>query len=221
MAARPREPASKATATTFADWVFHKLNPGHRAAAKTESTQRMRWSGQYGHEEIERLKSWLQRNRHIARLSHSFGEWKCVYADPPDRADAHVFQASCLWINGSPMRCRPDVVLRDEKTGRVIILERKVTHTVREREHYLAHGYLSHWCQAWCYAWIDDWLNAPDVLLVLQYWYRDWSRSNWAKRLDDFQPVKWRSSRQFHSEILRLFREYGGAFRGHPDAGSP
>ena len=221
MSADDTQRRGRATPTAFANWAFWRKNPTYRRSPKESSTRRMLWSGKYEHKEIERLKLWLRGNERVAGMAGSFGEWKLVYADPPDEKDGRVFRASRLLVDGVPVHGRPDVVLRDELSGGVIILERKVVHTVEGRREVLRKGYHNHWCQIWCYGWIDDWLDAPYVMLPLQYWYRDWSKSLYSELLDVVPPVNFRDDPEFQARILEWFKAYGGTYVGGNRGQSP
>lgn len=140
--------------------------------------------------------------------------WRLVYADPHDDT-GHTFYASRLLVDGQPMRCRPDVVLRNTATGLVIVVERKVTGW--QDSDVPEDAWPNVRAQLWCYGWIDDWLAAPDVILVCQFHRRrlhgrrqdrqaPWIW-NWEKR-----PGWRRSDAAFHSECLGYFIEYGGSF---------
>jgi len=204
--------AGRASPTAFADWTFHRLNPTYRRSPKEPTTERMLLrSGRYEHEWIERLKLWARRNERVARMARGFGEWKLVYADPPDEKDQRLFRASRLLVDGVAVHGRPDVVLRDVRSGGIIILERKVVHTVEGRRERLREGYPNNWCQMWCYGWVDDWLDAPYVMLVLQYRYRDCSKSRYSEPLD-MVPVNFRDDAEFHARIVGWFDRYGGRF---------
>jgi hypothetical protein len=128
-----------------------------------------------------------------------------VFADTHDGTCDKVFHASHLQYNGQPLRCKPDLVLRETYSGKIIIVERTVT-----TESHLARvtkwGYARIRAQLWCYAWIDDWLDAPDVFLVCEWW------ANYKCSL--VRPCGWRTSPTLHSECMRYFKEYGGQWVG-------
>jgi hypothetical protein len=209
----------RASPTAFADWVFWRKNPNYVPAERGHSSVRMMWSGQCGHKQIEQLRLWLCTDRRAASLVEKAGRWQPIYVDSPDGAAGSPFMASCLKVDGEPVRGRPDVVLRDEDTGGLIVLERKLLQ--REPKSVPKDGYANHWCQLWCYGWMDQWAGAPYVLLALQYWHRDWRRGPPAKK-DDVARVRLCRSPRFHAWALGWFKRYGGVFvpgNGDPPAG--
>ncbi len=197
----------RSSPTAFADWIFWQLNPTHRPTARGDSSQKMKWSGEYGHEQIERLRLWLQRDRRVGMHFERPGAWCPIYVDSPDRPEQRNFIASRLTVNGQSLKGRPDVVLQNEVTKAVIILERKVTQGNPER--IPQSGYANHLCQLWCYGCMDAWNEAPYVMLVLQYWHRDWKKSTWAN-VYHVAPVRLNLDERFHSWALNWFTRYGG-----------
>ena len=208
----PESRPARTSPHVFADWVFHQINPGYRSDPHAPTTRRFLWSGKYEHEQIERLRLWMRENTAVADWANRDEPWRCVYADPPDKKDGRLFTASALLINGAPVRGRPDVVLRNDRRDCVLILERKVVHTVERRWERLRAGYVSNWCQTWCYGWIDDWVDVREVMLILQYRYRDRSRGGYSEPLD-VVPARFRRDPRFHAEMLGWFHRYGGEFR--------
>ncbi len=211
-AKKSNESVNPASSTAFADWVFWQLNPDYRPIDRQRTSLQMKWSGEYGHEQIERLKLWIKKDR---RECGSFGlqsPWRAVYVDSQNRSEQNTFVASRLKFNGVALKGRPDVVLRDTQTNGIIILERKITHG--DPNSIPPSGYANHLCQLWTYAWMDAWNDAPYVMLVLQYWHRDWGKSPWSHDLG-VAPVRFREDNQFNRWATNWFTRYGGEFAEH------
>lgn len=215
MEMREDELRGRSTASYFADWVFWKTNPGYRRKDSPSTIADRKALGRFAHEQIDNLQFWLKKVE-AARGISTF--WELVYSDPHDGSDGQVFLASILFVDGSPMRCKPDVVFRDTRSGRIVVVERKVTG--HQDKFVPPNAWPNIRAQLWCYAWIDDWVDAPDVTLVCQFYQR---RVNWNSgcRQDSRNPwilnylvrPGWRrQDHPFHSECLKYFCEYGGQF---------
>lgn len=209
------QPSEKtATASGFATWVFDHVNPNHKksnlAVECVDRSTRRITLGKITHDEIERLHLWACDAEPDKLNSES---WALIYADNPDsQGDQRIFEATRLQFEGNPFRCRPDVVIRDESSGEVIIVERKITGIQEDR--LRQNGYANIRAQLWTYSWIDDWLDAPDVVLICDFWqiktYRNGIKR--PERITSVSPKWWRSDQRFHSECLELFEKYGGKF---------
>jgi hypothetical protein len=187
-----------ATASHFASWVYRKYHPrAGRGEFRQWRAARMRL-GQATHADIERYRLWADR-RKIGVATKS--DWQAVFADTHDSDCDKVFFASRLKYNGQPLRCKPDLVLREVSSGKVIIVERKVTTTTHLRR-VTEWGYARIRAQLWCYAWIDDWSDAPAALMVSEWWAD--------QTCSPVRPCWWRSTPTLQSECLRYFKEYGG-----------
>jgi hypothetical protein len=104
----------RGTASHFADWVFATTNPDYRPAGSAYSVAERLAVGRFAHGEIDRLQAWIKCIRAAGDLSTS---WKLLYSDPHDESEGRTFLASCLTVDGKPLRCKPDVVFRDMGTG--------------------------------------------------------------------------------------------------------
>lgn len=132
-------------------------------------------------------------------------DWQLIFADPLD-GSTKGFVASRLKVKGEPFRCLPDLVFRQERTGEIIVVERKVTSL--PIEHIPRDGWPNMKVQLWCYGWIDDWANAKLVTLVGDIWHKGRN----SPRLSETCPRWRRDDPQFHKECLELFKCYGGEF---------
>lgn len=202
----------RGTVSHFEEWVFNKTNPTYvRPDYKSELLDRQKL-GRFTHSQIQLTRGWVKQVEAAKGLSSS---WELVYADPHDDSDSRIFNASCLTVDGKPMRGKPDVVLRDTETGTIIIIERKVTSW--EDKEIPKYAWPNIRAQLWCYSWMDDWVNASDIVLICQFWRRRIEKGrqvaegawlwNW-----DIRPAWRRSTAWVDSQCLQYFIEYGGKF---------
>lgn len=198
----PEELARRGTASDFARWVYEKYHP-HSASKRADDRKREERMkiGIATHDDIERMRLWADEN--VQGNSHY---WELLYADShASQSSDRVFLASYLPWNGYPVRCRPDVVLRNKDSGEVVIIERKVT-TGGHVRWASDHAYARIRAQLWCYAWIDEWRDAPEVYLVCEWW---------AAHKKSKQSPSWRrSDRNLHRNCRDLWEEYGGKWVG-------
>ena len=141
--------------------------------------------------------------RHHSMKKYHESEWECVYRDVPGLISPSL-TASSLLVNKTPMKCKPDAVLKHNGTGDILIIERKVTSV---RSINIPHnGWPNLHVQLWCYSWIDDWLDAPEIYLTGEI-----------HRIEDEQiyptgiyPKAYRSEPKFDSICQKYFELYGG-----------
>lgn len=193
-----------ATASAFADWVFHATTSMRNRAHDSAYDYRRRellHLGKLTHRDIELFLCYRWTLDNLGRGSPK--SWTLMYADPQDNTGGH-FLAGKLTVGGEPLRCRPDCVLKNHENGIVLIIERKTT--------FVSPGYIppEGWpnveVQLWCYSWIDDWLEASDVLLVGQLWVREGS----AIKLAPSHSFWKRSDAEHHQRCSGWFERYGG-----------
>ena len=110
-------------------------------------------------------------------------------------------QISSLTMNGKPMWGAPDLVLRERKSGRILIIERKASN-----KDVPSDGWPNLRAQLWAYSQIDDWLDAPEKILAAEIW-----------GFGRIQGVRRRSvilfdvnDQGFNSEASQLFSIYAG-----------
>ena len=207
---------NQATASAFQNWVFEQTIPSYarsRDLPISSIINRMEL-GRYVHEELAKDANWIRK-----AIDNSFepSDWKLVYVDHGDQQSPNL-RASNLTVNGTPLVCRPDVVLSNKNDGRILIIERKTT------GRYQGSIPQSAWpnirAQLWCYGWIDDWLDAPEVILICQFLRRRLSKFGDSKRKQDSKnpwklefdskPVWLRNDEFFFNEIAHHFNKYGG-----------
>lgn len=132
--------------TDFSGWVFSLYRP--------KPTKGTLSNGQRVEREIAA--------RFAPPPTHS--GWELIYQDP--LSDERVVKIiSNLRVRGQPLKGVPDVVFREKKTGRILIVERKASNREIPTD-----GWPNLRAQLWAYAQIDDWANAPEVLLVGEIW---------------------------------------------------
>lgn len=160
--------------------------------------------------DIEQFRRWYDQT---AVGSVRRGDWLLEFADPLDNS-ADPFVASFLKVHGEPLRCKPDVVLRNRINGDILIIGRKITWVPVGQ--IPAYGWPNLRTQLWCYSWIDQWARTDNVYLVAQIWrrsreYEDYEMIDQSK-LVPVSPRWQKGDAQFHQECLSLFQTYGGEF---------
>lgn len=145
--AKLRAPASTdATVTGFTDWLFRLYMP-----------QR----------DYEALKRGARFEREIARKRvqlPSHGNWNLVF-DGMNGSNVSALRIAGLAINGAAIWGKPDLVFREKKTGRILIVEIKVSECDIPSD-----GWPNMRAQLWAYSQIDQWQDAPEILLASEVW---------------------------------------------------
>ena len=216
MAEKSNKWTNEATASAFQNWVFEQTIPSYAQSRDfpiLSIINRMEL-GRYVHEELAKDAHWLGK---ATGQSFAPSDWKLIYIDHGDQHSPNL-RASNLTLNGTPLVCRPDVVLSNKNDGTILIIERKTT------GRYEGSIPPSAWpnirAQLWCYAWIDDRLDAPEVILICQFLRRRLSKFGDSTRKQDdknpwklefdSKPVWLRNDESFFCEIASHFNDYGG-----------
>lgn len=146
-AAKQRSPTKIGNRVTdFSGWVFSLYRPQRNAESL--------FNGQ----RVERVIA--------ARLVpvSCAKEWDLIYEDPLTEK-RQVKSISSLTIQGRPLMGCPDLVFREKATGRILIVERKVSN-----KEIPSDGWPNLRAQLWAYAQIDEWLKAPQIFLIGEIW---------------------------------------------------
>lgn len=134
------------TVTAFTDWVFRLYKPQRDYVAMKRGA----------HFEREIARKRIRYPQHTG--------WKLIY-DGMNGSEEQALPISELAIKGSPIYGKPDLVFREKKTGRIMILEIKVS----ERD-IPSDGWPNLQAQLWAYSKIDTWKHAPEIILVSEVW---------------------------------------------------
>ena len=190
------KPLESNTASAFASWVFylchirHKVNDDFEEITFQKAKKR----------EFEISES--LKNLDGVRGFSSKGDWKLIYQDPIDTNSSSIFFiAPNLSIKNVPMNCRPDVVLFNETSANLLIIERKVAIT--------SNAFVPNTCypnilaQLWCYSQIDfddaRWPKSSLITLAAELWTHTRSESEldggricwaWQKNARDFKYIE-------------------------------
>jgi hypothetical protein len=201
----PTPKRKEATASGFANWVYDISGARVSFERDGKRIERLR-EAKFLHEDIELFALW--HNREFPG-SISSRDWVLGFAaSHAETSPARVFKASRLRVGGEPLRCVPDVVLRNCSTSEVIVIERKITWVPLNM--IPTYGWANLQAQLWCYGWIDDWQDAPEVYLLGQIWTREGVGGR-AKRLAWVYPRWRRSDSMFHQQWSKMFERYGGS----------
>jgi len=158
---------SPATASAFADWVFRQHHPSPRDFTDYGKATRANRLAQGSRTHLD-IELFLHHKWTVGYLGkgRSTG-WSLYFADNQE-SPRKTFKASRLNYEGVPLRCIPDLVLIEDRTGEVMIIERKTTF-IAEPE-IPRDGWPNVEAQLWCYSWIDEFLGSPKIHLVGQLW---------------------------------------------------
>ena len=207
--------------TSFTSWVFEADRKKKKKREIDEiETVRLYEEGKTAENAIEELKYWANENSPGSGIEI----WEKLFVDNKDVKHQPSFLASCLKINGQPIVCRPDVVLKEKDKNNICIIERKYTNV--SLEYINPSKWPNLYTQLWCYSWIDDWLDYDNIYLIGQIWIKDYTENydsmgehisnNLTFEQTTFYP-RWKRTNQkleepFHTNCLQWFELYGGTF---------
>lgn len=107
----------------------------------------------------------LEREVALKRIAvPTHGRWKLIYNDL-DEKDRASLTIPKLRIGGAPLKAKPDIVFKERSTGRILIIEIKVTD-----KRIWANGWPNLRAQMWAYSKIEQFETAPEILLVTEVW---------------------------------------------------
>jgi hypothetical protein len=191
----------KNTASAFAQWVYkesHYTNHGQL------SNHQNKLQGRSAHLAIDNFfrMSWAERYLESDTLS----DWIIEHTES-DAREGKYFDASSLLINGNPMHCSPDLILRHKSKNQVLIIERKTTFVPVPK--IPVNGWPNVQAQLWAYAWMDCVLDADEVILVGQLWHH---QRNKTLIMCHSHPIWKRNDKEFHKKCVSWFNLFGGKF---------
>lgn len=195
-----------ATASAFANWVFEQHNRSRTYKSEiSEANKRERLKlGVITHRDIDLFlhHSWTINYLGEGRTSG----WSVFFVDNKERPD-RIFTSSKLIVGGESLRCVPDLVLVEDKTSEILIVERKTTFV--KNPYIPTTGWPNVEAQLWCYSWIDDFVSSPRVHMIGQLWSRIGSGISLCHR----HPAWLRTDQIHETRCRQWFRAYGGAFK--------
>lgn len=111
-----------------------------------------------------------------------------------------TLRIGALAIRGMPMTGRPDLVLREKGTGRILVIELKTSACAVPSD-----GWPNMAAQLWAYSKIDLFKKAPAIVLCSEVWSCDETnpRRRWTVQYDCADP-------QFQLRNQQLFDVYVG-----------
>jgi hypothetical protein len=123
-------------------------------------------------------------------------KWKLDY-NGTDGADDNILPISSLTVNGQGIRGKPDLVFREKNTGRVLIVEIKISDAYVPSD-----GWPNLRAQLWAYSKLDLLREAPEIILVGDIWAK-------TPRLRRARTLSWNASdRTLNSQCAELFELY-------------
>lgn len=187
----PRTP----TVSDFAAWVLRLYTPPPNPLALV--------AGTIGERAVVDRREQINRRVKLEIPRWEYGGWKLVHDGVRGTFDKG-FPITSLTVDGVPLRGIPDLVFRERKTGRILIVELKVSSAELPSD-----GWPNLRAQLWAYARIQRWVTAPEILLAGEVWSHD---SSSPRRR---QTYFWRSDDPLlNEECLELFISYGGVVDG-------
>lgn len=166
------------TVTDFVDWVFRLYVP--------ERHYENLLHGQRIEREVAR--------RQVPIPTHS--GWK-LESNGMSNGDSKIYEISQLTINGKRLRGKPDLVFREKRTRRVLIVEVKASEA-----DIPSNGWPNLRAQLWAYAKIDAFQDAPEISAVAEVWgFRGGLRLRQRLRFRPEGPA-------FERENAELFQRY-------------
>jgi len=199
----PTKPINNAS--SFAQWVFEESNSRTSAS---HSDNKYRQKGRAAHLAIDNFFRMEWARSHLN--SESLSDWVIEHTEKDGRAGKY-FMASSLTINGKPLNCSPDLILRHKEKSQVLIIERKTTFVPYSRIPF--NGWPNLQAQLWCYSWMNSLLNVSEVILVGQIWRHIGGD---AFTMCDNHFIYKRSDKKFNQRCQHWFELYGGKFKSTP-----
>lgn len=178
------------TVSAFSDWVLRLY------VLKRSNAALM--SGIEGERSVVAHRLRMQKaKQEIPRWEYE--GWKLVH-DGVRGASAGGFLIPSLEVDGAPMIGIPDLVFRERKTGRVLIVEIKVSEAALPSD-----GWPNLRAQLWAYSRIEKWSTAPEILLAGEVWSPAYAG------LLRRRTYQWRANdEELQAESKALFEAYGG-----------
>lgn len=210
----PENSPKRGTVSDFHEWVWakHDENMQARLFYRTHPELALLNASQVKMIKLKMAHSKMQHNKisycrpiveKIKEESNESSEWVVEYADPHENEPEKIFNSPRLLVDGAPIKGCPDIVFKNIGTGKILIVETKITWVPISRIE--KEGYPNVRAQLWCYSWMAPWANIPDrnVLLCATFWDPE---------LKGYLKTKtWkRSDYELNSECEKWFLEYGG-----------
>lgn len=184
------------TASGFADWIFRLQHP--------VATEYRNGAIQRGLDLHRYQNRKLRHKREVLSRYPSDPALEVIYEDDPDNPP-ECLTSSVLTVNGTPLRGKPDRIVRDRRDSSICIFEFKYS-----RYAMPIGGWPNLRAQLWCYGWmdiVDRWSHDEDIALVGQV-YRPVGVRGW--ELVESTPCWSRSDKETGDLCGRLFNLYGG-----------
>lgn len=178
------------TVSSFVDWVLRLYAPPPSYEALM--------SGVEGERNVVDHRKIIRKVKHeIPRWEHR--GWKLIHDGVRGNFD-QGFSIPTLTVGGVPLKGVPDLVFRERRTGRILIVELKVSSADLPQD-----GWPNLRAQLWAYSRIEKWATAPEVLLAGEVWApridQPFRRGTYFCRGDDST---------LNEQCAELFQEYGG-----------
>lgn len=191
-----RSPSASRTlaVSDFSAWVMDHYAPtGNRPAMLMGTEEEVRVAAE------KRRWSRAMREAQRAVSKAGDGDW-ILYLDGIRSHWSEGLPISSLTIDGKPLRGVPDLVFRERRTNRILIIEIKVSDAQLSVD-----GWPNLRAQLWAYSRIDRWAMAPEILLAGEVWTPG--------RREPLRRRTWlwnAADESLQGENRELFEAYGG-----------
>lgn len=180
----------RGTVSAFSDWVLRLYVPQRNPEALmvgVEGEQAVVVARQRIRRAKREIPRWEQRG------------WKLVHDGVRGEFD-QSFSIPSLQVDGVPLTGVPDLVFRERQTGRIVIVELKVSDAALPSD-----GWPNLRVQLWAYSRIERWIAAPETILAGEIWSPESSGLRLRK------TYRWKKGDvQLEADSIELFQAYGG-----------
>jgi hypothetical protein len=150
--------------------------------------------------------SQLERGKEIERaIADALSEtpmasgWELVFQDPLNEQDRPAKKISTLRVNNSPLWGMPDLVFREKKTGKILIVERKSSNAKVPDG-----GWPNLRTQLWAYSKIDEWADAPEIICAAEIWGFDYQKNLSVRAVLGWNP-RGSAYEKYCSDLFKVF----------------
>ena len=203
------------TASAFSNFVYRRTvgkSGGSGDAYQDVGENRSKWIGRISEENMRQYHAVAAQCQ--SDLQPEVKKWTKLYEGMADDPEKKVLECRYLTVNGTPMRCCPDLVLESDderKHKTLLIVERKVRTGVCDYPAVPDLAYPNVRAQLWCYAWISDWdwYRDQNVILMVEYFWHPYPEHGGPIYMG-CRGIWCREDPKFNREAGEHFKAYGG-----------
>ena len=211
----PENSAQKGNVTDFSEWVwaktdekfqeklFYRHHPELKPDIAKNTEKEFLFKSAYSkmqHSKVSFHKKFLDENINI---DYNPTDWILEYKDDHQGVSAKILYSSKLFVDDNPLRGCPDIVFKNDNSGKLIIIETKITWV--PFEFLKKEVYPNVRAQLWAYSWMNPWKEIKDdnIFLIANFWDVSLEKV--------FSSKIWkRSDPDLNQDCEGWFKEYGG-----------